>query len=92
MTYMTYDIVTISLQVMPATDGTVSHNIIKDCSMKKKLCIFGFFYQAEEENIEKLLLQLSNNKPPSTDNPTVNYPELKPNISPSHYVIYSVSV
>lgn len=51
-----------------------------------------FFYQAEEENIEKLLLHLSNNKPPGTDNLTVNYPELKPNISLSDYIIYSVTV
>lgn len=68
---------------MPATNSTESHNIIKDCRMRKKLCVF-FFYQAKEANIEKLLLHMSNNKPPGTDNLTVNYPELKPNISPCH--------
>lgn len=49
------------------SSGTVSNNLITDCIMGAKQCMFEF-YGAEAGDVEKVLRLLSDNEPPGIDN------------------------
>ena len=52
---------------MCTTSNKGSNDRIKKSIMNGRVCMFGF-HQVMEENIEKMLLHLSDDKPPGTDN------------------------
>ena len=52
---------------MIPTDGSMSYTHIKDCITKERQCLFEF-HQVESDEVERMLVSLSEDKAPGSDN------------------------